>query len=279
MRAPPSAYIIVTASSSTFTTLTFWYTLPSVVVQSSARTGTDIRTRSRIGNAFIFITLARVPRLINGSLLIRLGFLKGSFPGWKMGKGLHDIIAENGAGRMAFFFTKRLADFLQLIGAVFRLLPHILADEDGRFGLGGQDNAVAGPRVDLNDLRVDFVLRLEDDAGEIGVAAQRVDHDPLHLDVEGIEDVSDQFMRQGPLVMLPAHRHGDGTTHTRLDVNDKTFFVVADKNGQRVLIRGKDSKNLHAHDIRVHTLEIPLPAANDNDGRAFPNILNLFLIP
>jgi hypothetical protein len=53
--------------------------------------------------------------------------------------------------------------------------------------------------------------------------------------------------------MFAAHRHGNGAPDAGLDMNDKTFFLIPDENGQRMLIRGKNPKNVHAHDIRVHT--------------------------
>lgn len=155
---------------------------------------------------------------------------------------------------MPFFFPERLADFFQLIRPVIGFFPYILADKNRRLGLGGQDNAIAGTRVNLNDLRVDLVMGLEDDPGKIGIAPQRIDDDTLHLDIKSVEDVTDQFVSERSFVMLTAHRHGDGTTDAGFDMDDKTLFVIADEDGQRVLIRGKYSKNLHAHHIRVHNL-------------------------
>jgi hypothetical protein len=49
------------------------------------------------------------------------------------------------------------------------------------------------------------------------------------------------------------HGHGDGAPHAGLDVDDEALFVVADVDGQRVLVRGKDTEDLDLHDIRIHT--------------------------
>ena len=72
-------------------------------------------------------------------------------------------------------------------------------------------------------------------------------------------------MRQRALVMFAAHRHGNGAPDAGFDMNDKAFFFIADENGQRVLIRGKNAKDLHPHDIRIHILEVPPRVRNDND--------------
>ena len=165
---------------------------------------------------------------------------------------LDDIVAKDRAGR-AFFLAEGLADFFELFGAVVGFFPDVLADKDGGFGLDGEDKAVAGSRVDLDDFGVNFVVGLEDDASEVGVAAESVDDHAFDFDVEGVEDVADQFVGKRAFIMLTAHRHGDGTSDNRFDMDDKTFFVVADEDGQGVLIRGKDAKYFHAHDIRVHT--------------------------
>jgi hypothetical protein len=53
--------------------------------------------------------------------------------------------------------------------------------------------------------------------------------------------------------MFAAHRHGNGAPDAGLDMNDKTFFFVADENGQCVLICRENAKNFHTHDIRIHT--------------------------
>ena len=153
---------------------------------------------------------------------------------------------------MALLFPQCLPDFFQLVGAVVRFFPDILTDKNGRLGLRSQDNAVTGTGVDFDDLRVDFIRGPQDYPGEIGVAAQGIDHDSFHLDLEGVEDVPDQFMRQGALIMFAPHRHGDGAPNTWLDMDDEAFLLVTDENGQGVLIRGKDPKDFHAHDIRVH---------------------------
>ena len=64
--------------------------------------------------------------------------------------------------------------------------------------------------------------------------------------------------------MFAAHRHGNGAPDTGLDMNDETFLLVTDINGQRMLIRRENAKNLHPHDIRVHIQEIAPLAMNDN---------------
>ena len=105
---------------------------------------------------------------------------------------------------MTFLFTDRLPDFFQLVGAVFRFFPYRLADKNGSLGLAGQDDAIAGPCIDLNDLRMHFVLGLKNDPGEISIFVQRIDHDAFHLDVEGGENMADQFVRKGAFVMFAA---------------------------------------------------------------------------
>ena len=89
---------------------------------------------------------------------------------------------------MTLFLPKRLPNFLQLVGAIFRLFPDVLADKYRCLGLGRKNDAVARSRVDLNEFRVNFVLRPKDDPGEVGVAAQGIDDDALDLDVERVEN-------------------------------------------------------------------------------------------
>ena len=164
----------------------------------------------------------------------------------------HNIFTEKRPRRLPLFLPQRLANFLQFIRTVFGLFPYVLTYKNGRLGLSRKHNAVTGTSIDFNDFRMDFVLGLENDPREIGVAAQGVDHDTLYLDVKSIKDVANQFMGQRPFIMLTAHRHGNGAAHARFDVNDKAFFLIPDKNGQRMLIRGKNAKDLNPHDIRVH---------------------------
>jgi hypothetical protein len=180
----------------------------------------------------------------------------------------NDIVAKNWARGLTLFLTKGLPYFFEFLGAIFCFLPDILADKNGGFSLGGQHNAVAGTGIDLDDLGMNFVVHLEDDTGKIGVAAQGIDHDAFHLHIQGIEYKADQLVGQGPFVMLPAHGHGDGATDTRLDMNDKAFFLITNKYGQSMLVRGENAKNLHAHDIRVHNKEVPPLDMNDNVGTA-----------
>ncbi len=173
-------------------------------------------------------------------------------------KDLFGFVAEDGTGRLAFFLAKRLADFFELLGAVVRLIPNVLADEDGRLGLNGEHEAVAGAGVDFDHLGMNLVLRAQNQAREVGVAAERVDDHPLDLDVEGVENIADELVGERPLVLFAAHRHGDGAADAGLDVDDKTFFLVADKDREGVLVGGKYAENFDAHDIRVHSIPIPL---------------------
>jgi hypothetical protein len=174
---------------------------------------------------------------------------------------------------MALLFAQSLPDFLQFFRAIFRFFPNVLADKNWSLGLGGQHDTVAGACINFDHLGMNLVLGLEDDPGEVSITAQGVDHDPLHLDVESIENKTDELVGQWALVMLPTHRHGNGATDTWLNMDDKAFFVVADENGQGVLVCGENAKNLHPHDIRVHNLEVPLVIANDNDVTAKDKLL------
>ena len=111
-----------------------------------------------------------------------------------------------------------------------------------------------------------FVLGAKDDPGEVGIASQGVDHHAFNLDVEGGEDIANQFVSERSFVVLALHRHRDGFSHARFNMDDKALLIISDVDGQRMLIRGKNPKYFHAHDIRVHTLSVPLPGTDDNDG-------------
>lgn len=179
-------------------------------------------------------------------------------------KTLHYIFAKKRSRRLPLLFTEGLTDFLQFVRTIFRLFPDILADENRGLGLRGQDNAVAWPGIDLDELRVDLILRAKDDPGEVGVTAKRIDHDPLDLDVKSVENETDQFVGERPFVVLSAHRHGNRPANARFHMDDKTLLLVPDKYSQGVLISGKYAKNLNPHDIRVHILEVPPLTGNDN---------------
>ena len=167
----------------------------------------------------------------------------------------------------AFFFAEGLTDFFEFFGAVLGFFPDALTDKDGSFGLDGEDEAVAGARIDFDDLGVNFIVRFEDDPGKIGVAAQIVDDDAFDFDVEGVENIADKFMGERAFVVLAAHGHGDGASDDGFDVDNETFFVVANEDGQGVLVGGKDTEDFHPNDIRVHTLRVALRSPNDNGGR------------
>jgi len=167
---------------------------------------------------------------------------------------------------MALFFLQSLTDLFEFLGPVVRFLPDILTDVNGGLGLGGEDDAIAGAGIDFDDLGMDLVLGLEDDAGEVGITTEGVDDDALDLDIEGVENVADQLVGERAFVVFALHGHGDGAADAGLDVDDEAFFVVTDKNGQRMLVGGKDSKHLHAYHIRVHTLPVALRGADDNAG-------------
>lgn len=174
---------------------------------------------------------------------------------------------------MALFIAESLTNFFQLVGAIFGLFPDIPADKNGSFGLGRENETVAGTSIDLNDLRVDFIVGLEDDPGEIGIAPEIVDHHPLHLDVESSKNKADQLMGEWAFIVLAAHRHGDGPSDGWLDVDDETLFIVANENGQGVLFRGKNPENFHTYHFRIHNSPVPLPGSNDNAGTVYVTFL------
>ncbi len=157
-----------------------------------------------------------------------------------------------------------MPDFLQFLGAIFSLFPDVLTDEYLGLGLSGQDDAIAGTRVDLDELVVDLVLGAQDDPGKVSVAAKGVDDNPLHTDFKRVEDIPDELVRKRTLVVLTAHGHGYGPSNAGLDVDDEALFLVPDEDGQSLLVGRKNAKDLNAHDIRVHKKQVPPEGLNDN---------------
>src|ERR1700677_1294006 len=256
--------------------------MPSVVFQSSARTQVVLTRRSKKNILMVFRIAIRSNEINNMTYIFIKRSLQAAYTPKRSLKtisavpsaGLNNIIAKKWPRRVAFFFAKCLPNLFQLVRTVFRLFPNILTDENGRLGLRGQHNAVAGTGINLNHLRMDLVLGLQDNPGEVSVAAQRVNDHALHMDIEGRENVTDELVGQGTLVVLPAHGHRQGATHAGLHMDDKALFLVPNENGEGVLIRGEDAKNLHPHHIRIHHLEIPLRQREDNAVTSF----HLFLI-
>ncbi len=83
------------------------------------------------------------------------------------------------------FFSGFFVLFFHLtknLGHVIHLVPDSLADEDRRFLLGGERDAIARPCVQFDNFALlDLVLDNQNQPPEVGAAFEVVDHDPFDL--------------------------------------------------------------------------------------------------
>ena len=101
--------------------------------------------------------------------------------------------------RLAFF-----ADAGEDFAHVLDLAEEGGRDVDRAFLRGGEGEAVAGPGVEFDELRAEFVFLFENDAGVVGGVAEFGDDDAFDRDAEALEDVADES------VVRPVSETDDG---------------------------------------------------------------------
>ena len=94
-------------------------------------------------------------------------------------------------------------------------------------------------------------MLLENEPGVIGGIFQFCDDRPFDRDIEALEHVSNQVMRQRPFLGRVPQEHANDCSHIVLDLDDEDFFFVTDENGATAVGR-QDPPNIDGHDIILH---------------------------
>ena len=120
---------------------------------------------------------------------------------------------------------------LQRFAHVLDLFPERGGNEDGLVLRGGEGEAIARARVEFDEFAAEFVLLLENDAGEIGGVLQVRDDDALDGDAEAFEDVLDEFVGEGTFGALILEIHGDDLASHAVGKNglhSKEVYLIHD---------------------------------------------------
>ena len=104
------------------------------------------------------------------------------------------------------------------------------AGDENRFFLrGGDGEAIARARVDLDDFARDFILLLQNQPREVGGILQVRDDDAFNVDAKALENAVDEVVGERTFLGRLAQKHADDRAHLRLDIDDKNLLIVADE--------------------------------------------------
>lgn len=154
-------------------------------------------------------------------------------------------------------FAAALVDAIEDCAHILDLLEEGGRDENGFLLRGGDGEAVAGARIHLDNFpgRLQFILLLQDQPGEVSGVFQVSDDNPFDVDAEALKNAVDQIVGEGPFLRRLPQEHPDDGAHLGFDVDDKDFLVIADK--QRATAGGgKYSANLHGNHVVLHATNL-----------------------
>ncbi len=97
-----------------------------------------------------------------------------------------------------------------------------------------------------------FILSAQNDPSEVSVLVQIVDHNVVDADVKRIKDQTEELVRERSLVLDAAHGQRDRAADAALDVDEKRFVFVADKNRDGLLLGWQDREYFDGDYIGVH---------------------------
>jgi hypothetical protein len=123
------------------------------------------------------------------------------------------------------------------------------------FFLEGDSHAIARTGIDLGNFAVDFVFRLQGQAGKVGIIAQIINHDPLHRHIEGPENQVDKVMGERAFPFLLLQEEGDAGAHPMINVDTECLLSVSQEDGDPAIGRNQ-SDNLHLDQILCHSLNL-----------------------
>ena len=144
-----------------------------------------------------------------------------------------------------------LVDPIENFTHVFDLFEEGVGDVDGTFLSGGKREAIAGTRINFNNLSGQFVLLLQNQPREISRVLQLCNYNSFNGNTEAFEDALNEIVSQRPLFGSVAQEHSDDRAHVRFDVDDKHFVIIANEQSTPA-IGGKNPPNLNGHDIVLH---------------------------
>jgi hypothetical protein len=127
-----------------------------------------------------------------------------------------------------------LEDTLEDLGHVLDQVEDLAGDENWSLLLEGEDDGVAGAGVELEKLAAELVLHVQDDAGEIGAVVDVVDDDALEADFETHQEVADEVVGKGALLLDSVDRHRNGAADAGVHIDDEALVIVAQEHGTTV---------------------------------------------
>ena len=148
-------------------------------------------------------------------------------------------------------------EFLEQGSHVFDLFPDHFAHIDRGFLQRGHRHAIARARVEFHDLALlEFVLGGDDQAAVENPAFEIIDDDPLDLAAERGEDIGEQVVGEGALLLRIVHVKPDGVADRLVDVDGENLLVVSQKN-RRSRVRRNQRANLNRYHGLAHGPKLP----------------------
>jgi len=173
------------------------------------------------------------------------------------GKGYHHFGGHNWGGRYLITFAgftgvgAGFVDAVEDFAHVFDLFEEGVGDVDGAFLRGGQRETIARAGIDFHNLAGEFVLLLQNQAGEVGGVFQLGDDHAFDGDSESFKNALNEIVRERAFLRSVTEEHADDGAHLGLDIDDEDFFVVPDEEGAPAVCR-QNTADLYRQYIVLH---------------------------
>ena len=122
---------------------------------------------------------------------------------------------------LAFAFPRLVLDVVEHLGHVIDGVENLVRNVDGPFVLDRDDQGIAGPGIDFDDLLAQFVFHGDDHAGEELVPIDVVDDDPVQFRIQTHEKVGDEVVGEGAVFLHSVDGQGKRVAHVRVDIDDE----------------------------------------------------------
>ena len=153
------------------------------------------------------------------------------------------------------FAAAVLIDLVEPLGHVLGLIEQGAGNEKRTLLGGDERKAIAGARVDLNNLPAELVFLLENEPGKERRVLDLGDDGALDADVEPLENAGNEVVSEGAFLGRVAEEHPDHGSHVGLDLDDEDFLVIADEDGASA-VRRQDAANLDRNDVFLHAFSL-----------------------
>ena len=164
-----------------------------------------------------------------------------------------------GTGSVFVFFAdleSAVFHLLEDIGHVLDAFPYVIADVDGSLLLEGDGDAVAGSRVEFDDLFVlEFIFGLQDEARVVNAVFEVVDDDALYVDAQREKHIADEVVSLGALLWGASHEHGDSSANALVDIDYEGFFFVSDEDSA-ASAGWKDGADFYFGNVAAHGFNV-----------------------